>query len=175
MHSTQLISRESYEKFKGIFENGKKNCFPLLKPLEFKDIVLSKNTRSEYISNLPKRFNYSHSYSWGFLGTGPIDLSLSVLLHFTNEDLDFTYLHALDFMGEVIARLPMTDTVLKAETILDWIPKAKSRMNVEGFSDGFKPRPCPLGFIYHDGKLMQVLDQPQAEPVVQKTISQRRF
>lgn len=175
MRSKQLISQDQVLKFKKIYNSGEHKCFPLLKPDEFKDVVLTKNSRSEYISNVPKRFDYSLSFCWGYRGTGPIDLSLSVLLHFSGQDLAFTYLHALDFTCEVIAGLPMTDTVLKADVILDWIEKAKLRKNVEGFPNGYHPRVCPMGFIYHEGNLLLIPDDSKPETTQTKTLLQGRF
>jgi len=176
MPSKQLISKDQVLKFNEIYNSGNQKCFPLLKPNEFKDVILTKNSRSEYISNVPKRFDYSLSFCWGYRGTGPIDLGLSVLHHFSNQDLAFTYLHALDFTCEVIAGLPMTDTILKAEVILDWIEKAKSRKNVEGFTtSGYQPRLSPVGFIYHEGNLLMVPQEIKPETTETKTIFQRRF
>ena len=176
MPSKQLISQDQVLKFKEIFNSGKEKCFPLLKPNEFKDVILTKNAGSEYISNVPKRFAYSLSFCWGYSGTGPIDLALSILLHFTNEDLAFTYLHALDFTREVIANLPQTVTVLKAEVILTWIEKAKSRKIIEGCPiNSYQPVPCPLGFIFHEGNLLAVPADPKPEANERTTISQRGF
>ncbi len=162
-------------KLNEIYNSGEQKCFPLLKPGEFQDVILTKNSRREYISNLPKRFDYSMSFCWGYFGTGPIDLSLSALLHFTNEDLAFTQLHALDFTSEVISMLPMTDTVLKAEVILDWIEKAKTRKDVEGFSGNYKPIPCLLGYIFHEGKDFNLPTDPNRETTNLKTLLQGRF
>ncbi len=175
MPTAQLISKDQILKFKQIYNSGNQKCFPLLKPNEFKDVILTKNSRYEYISNLPKRFDYSLSYCWGYPGTGPVDLALSTLLHFTNEDLAFTYLHAFDFTCEVIAKLPQTETVLKAEIILNWIEKAKTRKDADGFAERFKPRPSPMGFIYHEGKLLMIPDDPKPETTERKTILPRRF
>jgi hypothetical protein len=176
MPSKQLISQDQVLKFKEIYNSGNQKCFPLLKPNEFKDVILTKNSRYEYISNVPKRFDYSLSFCWGYCGTGPIDLGLSILLHFTNEDLAFTYLHALDFTLEVIAKLPQSETVIKAEVILLWLEKAKSRKNVDGFTTSlYQPRLCPQGFIYHEGNLLAVPTDPKPEPNQTKTILQRRF
>ena len=162
-------------KFNEIYNSGEQKCFPLLKPGEFRDVILTKNSRREYISNLPKRFDYSMSFCWGYCGTGPTDLSLSILLHFTNEDLAFTHLHALDFTSEVIAALPMTETVLKSEVVLDWIEKAKTRKNVEGFSGSYKPIPCPLGYVFHEGKSFNLPTDPKPEATNLKKLLQGRF
>lgn len=175
MRSQQLISKDQVLKFKEIYNSGIHKCFPLLKPNEFRDVILTKNSRNEYISNLPKRFDHSLSFCWGYSGTGPTDLSLSILFHFTSGDIAHTYLHAPNFRDEVIAALPQTDTVLKAEVILDWINNAKSRTDIKGFPKGYEPQLCPLGFIYHEGKLLMVPDEPKPETTQNETILQRRF
>lgn len=175
MRSEQLISKDQVLKFKEIYNSGNHQCFPLLKLNEFNDVILTKNSKNEYISNVPKRFDHSLSFCWGYSGTGPTDLSLSVLYHFTGGNLAFTYLHAPNFRDEVIAALPQTDIVLKSEVILDWIKNAHSRTNIKGFPSGYESRLCPLGFIYHEGKLLMLPDDPQPETTESKTISQRRF
>ena len=61
-------------------------------------------------------------FEWGYLGSGPADLALNILLYATG-DRDFARRHFLRFRNEVIARIPQPGRVLPAAEVLEWVAR----------------------------------------------------
>ncbi len=65
---------------------------------------------------------YNHSpdgFNWGYGGSGPAQLALALLLHYTDRDKAvFLYQR---FKWEVIAVLPQSDFEMDEAVVKDWI------------------------------------------------------
>jgi len=59
-------------------------------------------------------------FNWGYTGSGPAQLSLAVLLHFTKDD-KFSLAHYQDLKRELIGHFPMKDWDFPDLLILKWI------------------------------------------------------
>lgn len=96
----------------------------VLSPEEFEDIVLrpSKNKDFGGISNVPYRIKDAWFFAWGYLGNGPHETAVNVLLHFSGGDHDFARDFCQEFVVEVISKLPNRESVLlSARFVLGWI------------------------------------------------------
>lgn len=69
---------------------------------------------------------YNHSpdgFSWGYAGSGPSQLALALLLHFS-DSRKYAIEHYQAFKFDVIAKLPMYQSFnIKNEVIHEWIKK----------------------------------------------------
>ena len=84
------------------------------------DIVLTR-TENGIRTNVPRRLvRHSPSgFEWGYLGSGPADLSLNILLLFTSEEAaDALY---QTFKSEFVANVPREGGVIKKEEIIAWL------------------------------------------------------
>lgn len=65
----------------------------------------------KYLSPFESLMIYRHSpdgFSWGYGGSGPAQLSLAILLHYTNDrDIAVEWYH--DFKWNFVAKLPQRD------------------------------------------------------------------
>lgn len=69
----------------------------------------------------PSQMLYNHSpdgFAWGYGGSGPSQLALALLLHFT--DKDFAQRHYQHFKADIIAKLPQTSFEIEEATVTDW-------------------------------------------------------
>lgn len=72
-------------------------------------------------------------FNWGYSGSGPAQLALALLIHFSAYSLgeqvkkvmEFALCHYQAFKFNVIATLPQSDFELDGNEILDWIKKRK--------------------------------------------------
>lgn len=70
-----------------------------------------------------RAFNHSpDGFNWGYSGSGPAQLALSLLLLAIPDTCMAIRLHQ-GFKRDVIAGLPDTDFELKGSTIIDWLAK----------------------------------------------------
>ncbi len=60
------------------------------------------------------------SVSWGYLGSGPSQLALALLLDFGATDKEALDWYQ-DFKRDVIAQLPETDFEMKVDRVSDWL------------------------------------------------------
>jgi hypothetical protein len=129
----------------------KKRKYKLLEIGEFKNVILTRGEQRFVESNLPKRFRVSYDFNWGYLGCGPTDLALSILLHFSNQDLDFTHGYYPDLCDGLIQHLPQNvDVVISAKMLLEWVEYKRTQTPVEEVS--YKPLPCEPNRVYDDNK-----------------------
>ena len=70
-------------------------------------------------------------FEWGYLGAGPSDLALNILMHATGER-DFAYRHCRQFRDEVVAWIPHAGGTLSAAKILAWV---EARQNEDRVAD----------------------------------------
>ena len=61
-------------------------------------------------------------FNWGYGGSGPAQLALGLLLHFS--DKGFARENYQDFKWQVIARLPQKDFTMSIDEVLTWIGEA---------------------------------------------------
>lgn len=81
------------------------------------DEVLSPKESQKLINHSPDGF------SWGYLGSGPSQLALALLLRFTNET--FAKHNYQQFKLDIIANIDQADFSIPASEIEDWIRKAR--------------------------------------------------
>ncbi len=60
-------------------------------------------------------------FSWGYMGSGPSQLALSILIELTDRDTALT--HYQDFKHEVIVPLPQADFQLEEAEVFNWLRK----------------------------------------------------
>lgn len=85
-------------------------------------------TREVRIDNImldqrPSQKLWNHSpdgFNWGYGGSGPAQLALALMLHFTKDEREAQMLYQ-DFKWDVIAKLPQSDFELDSEVIERWI------------------------------------------------------
>lgn len=80
-----------------------------------------------WISNIPYRYKLAWWHEWGYVGTGPFDLSINILYHFTGKEY-FARGWCKDFVVEVLAKLPHRVSVRVPHSVIeDWIEKKWAR------------------------------------------------
>ena len=68
-------------------------------------------------------------FDWGFIGSGPSQLALALLLEVTdNDEVALSYYH--DFSRSVVSCLPLKRWTLTADAIRQWIGEWKVAMNL---------------------------------------------
>lgn len=72
--------------------------------------------------------------SWNYLGSGPSQLALALLLHFGATD-DEALNWYMEFKREVIANLPPTDFTMKDERVTEWLEAKRIFTNELGDND----------------------------------------
>jgi hypothetical protein len=80
----------------------------------------------EFLSPIPSQKIINHSpdgFNWGYVGSGPAQLALALLLKFTTK-AEAQRLYQ-DFKRDVIAGLPQADFQLPVEVVHNWL-KAQS-------------------------------------------------
>ena len=70
-------------------------------------------------------------FEWSYLGAGPNDLALNILLQATGER-GFAYRHCGRLSEELVARIPHAGSTLSSATILAWV---EARQNEERVAD----------------------------------------
>lgn len=127
----------------------KKEKYELLKIGELSDVILSRSENGFVRSNLPKRFRTSYGFNWGYSGTGPTDLALSLMLHFSNQDLELTYNYYLDLVDDFVRHLPMDkDIVISGDMLIEQIDMYRNNKNY--FATTHRPAPCDPDYSYDD-------------------------
>lgn len=127
----------------------KKEKYELLQIGEFKDVILSRGESGFVESNLPKRFRISYGFNWGYAGTGPTDLALSLMLHFSNQDMELTHNYYLDLVEDFVSHLPMDkDIVISGDVLIEQINKYRNNKN--NFETTNRPQPCDPDHYYDD-------------------------
>jgi len=59
-------------------------------------------------------------FAWGYEGSGPAQLALAILLHFTGHPA-WALAHYQDFKRAIIAKLPRSDFQIETLTVRNWI------------------------------------------------------
>lgn len=70
----------------------------------------------------PSQRLYNHSpdgFAWGYYGSGPAQLALAILLHFSNEQVAVKYYQR--FKEEIIAPLPANHFHLRESRVKKWL------------------------------------------------------
>lgn len=144
----------------------KKEKYTLLAIGEFKDVIFTHDETGYKISNLPKRFRGSYGFNCGYLGSGPTDFALSLLLHFSNQDLEFTHKYYHDLLEDLVQHLPLDqDIVISANELLDWV--SKKRCELPRFETTYRPIPCEPDHYYNHNnyaELRSELKEKQTDP-----------
>ena len=90
------------------------------------DIVLWRTLEGEAHASVPHAARHSPTgIEWGYGGSGPADLALSVLLALTDEQAANALYHR--FKHEVVASVPDEGGVLRAVDVRAWVEKARRR------------------------------------------------
>lgn len=61
-------------------------------------------------------------FNWGYLGSGPSQLALALLLYYLNDEKIALQWYQ-SFKNEIVASLPQADFTMEESVILDWIKK----------------------------------------------------
>ena len=59
-------------------------------------------------------------FSWGYAGSGPAQLALAILCHFSKDD-QYAIRHYQDFKSEVISRIRRNQWTMQGEQVSSWI------------------------------------------------------
>lgn len=89
------------------------------------EVKLSRDVVGNAVTNVPHKHKI-HSptgFEWGYGGSGPCDLALNILALYVPFSYACAWKH--DFKWDVIAKIPKEGTVIKRETIIDWIERKK--------------------------------------------------
>lgn len=86
---------------------------------------------SKYVTygelELPNRYEiYAASkdgFDWGYVGSGPIQLSFSMLYQLSDEN--FAKKHASEFANDIVKKLNSRDWILSASDVVSWIEQRK--------------------------------------------------
>ena len=88
------------------------------------DVVLWRTLEGEAHASVPHAARHSPTgVEWGYGGSGPADLALSVLLALTDEQTANALYHR--FKHEVVAAVPEEGGVLRAADVRRWIERAR--------------------------------------------------
>ncbi|MEP0546991.1 MAG: DUF6166 domain-containing protein [Rhodothermales bacterium] len=88
------------------------------------DIILWRTPEGEAHASVPHAVRHSPSgMEWGYGGSGPADLALSVLLALTDEPTANVLYHR--FKHEVVTAIPEEGGVLRAADIRRWIERTQ--------------------------------------------------
>ena len=88
------------------------------------DVVLWRTLEGEAHVSVPHAIRHSPTgIEWGYGGSGPADLALSVLLALTDEQAANALYHR--FKHEVVASVPEAGGVLRAADVRRWVKRAR--------------------------------------------------
>ena len=88
------------------------------------DVVLWRTLEGEAHASVPHAVRHSPTgVEWGYGGSGPADLALSVLLALTDEQAANALYHR--FKHEVVASVPEAGGVLRAADVRRWVERAR--------------------------------------------------
>ena len=88
------------------------------------DVVLWRTLEGEAHASVPHAARHSPTgIEWGYGGSGPADLALSVLLALTDERTANALYH--HFKHEVVASVPEAGGVLRAADVRRWVERAR--------------------------------------------------
>jgi len=97
---------------------------------EYEDVIaISTRYDDRRYSNVPYVIGtLAHgaaSYSWGYVGSGPLDFATNILFHFTNHDLVVTTAFRNAFCAEFLVPMPRPGGRIPKEFVFDFIEKMK--------------------------------------------------
>ena len=88
------------------------------------DVVLWRTLEGEAHASIPHAARHSPTgIEWGYGGSGPADLALSVLLALTDEQTANALYQR--FKHEVVASVPEDGGVLRAADVRGWVERAR--------------------------------------------------
>ena len=88
------------------------------------DVVLWRTLEGEAHASIPHAARHSPTcIEWGYGGSGPADLALSVLLALTDEQTANALYHR--FLREVVASVPEVGGMLRAADVRRWVERAR--------------------------------------------------
>lgn len=77
-------------------------------------------------------------FNWSYGGSGPAQLALALLVHFSKND-EFALDHYQAFKFDMIATLPQSDFELDGNKVLNWITQRKQKEEALCNSKGKSP------------------------------------
>lgn len=100
----------------------------LIKSDEKKNIVLRPSMDAPgNIGSVPRRILLANFYTYGYFGTGPCDLALNILFHWSGGDLHFAKQKAAKLAEDVISKLPMGKAIeVSGEMLSAWVENEKN-------------------------------------------------
>ena len=84
------------------------------------NMVYVDSTPLDLEGSLKIRNHSPTGFQWGYLGSGPAQLSLALLLHFGASEQEATNYYQ-DFKQEILAQLPQEDFDLADNVVTDWL------------------------------------------------------
>ena len=93
-------------------------------------IALNFATRQVFIDGVElspeasqKAYNHSpDGFGWGYGGSGPAQLALALLIHFTDEK--WAKAHYQQFKWDIVAKFPQRDFEVENSVVTNWISNA---------------------------------------------------
>lgn len=129
----------SQSAFRFLTEEECKMPIKLMQKSERMNIVLRRSRAwNGNISNVPKQISSAWFYTWGYQGTGPHDLAMNILFHWTGN-AGFAQYWSTELVQDVISRIPIdVPAEINAEYISNWveakaslpIPKSENILNL---------------------------------------------
>ncbi len=102
----------------------------ILKHGEKGDLILRRaNVWNGLVSNVPRRFLHALTFAaWDYTGTGPHDLAINVLYHYSDGDEKFAREYARWFVLDVVAKLPQDKALrIKSDFLIKWLAEKRTR------------------------------------------------
>lgn len=125
-----------------------------MKPGEKGDLIIRRaNAGHGNVSNVHKRFGLSQDISWGYAGTGPHDLALNVLFHFSDQNEEFARAFAGGFVEDVVQHLEQSvPQRIDGAFLTNWVNERLSREPETAITSG---ELCPAHLAWsNDRKLV---------------------
>jgi len=86
------------------------------------DVILSRSTKGELNVNVPIIYHYhGKGIEWGYLGSGPADLSMNILAHFVGCKAAKEKMLYQDFKEDIIAKIPHEGGIITKSEIENWL------------------------------------------------------
>ena len=78
------------------------------------------------IGSVPRRILLANFYTYGYTGTGPCDLALNILFHWSDGDFHFAKQKAPKLVEDLISKLPMGQALeVSGDMLTAWIESEK--------------------------------------------------
>lgn len=120
-------------------------------------ILRPSNDAPGNIGNVPRRILLANFYTYGYIGTGPYDLALNILFHWSDGDLHFAKQKAPKLVEDLISKLPMGQALeVSGEMLTTWVENEK-KLKLENEIVFQSAKPCDVGYVWNsfDGLILR--------------------